>query len=644
MHRLPFRLLILLMLMAPAVSHAQWRPVASDFFEEAEDHFHYEEFDRALPLYLRIGSAESLSAFVKYRAGICYLHIPGSEHLSIPFLESALENLSLAPLREGMDTDSSPPDVLLHIGIAYRYIGETEKSLHHLDQLIDITDDPFLADAAEREKEKTQVSELFRKNAGEYTRFEVASEIGLQDDDFNIVISNSGESIVFLRPLKFYDGLFYSFLEDGSWQKPQNITPQVGSDGDVLPLFLTHDGQSMLLYRQDPATNGDIYLSRLDRGKWSRIERLPEPINTRYYESHATLSPDGNELYFSSNRPGGYGGLDIYHSIRDEQGNWSEPLNLGIGVNTMEDEISPRVSEDGNVLFFSSKGHTGMGGYDVFISRRSEDGQWLQAWNPGYPLNTSGQDRFFSPSPNLEKAWYESFVHEQSVRGRLIGIRGFPTEQEFSAGIRVQIAGWHKDLPLSYPSLTVMNSGTGQLILREDFPAGENILDIDLEPGRYELMVHADKYLAVREQISIDSYYPEDLRFEISLEPLTSTVEIGTIHFRFDKDLPDPAEWWKLDDLLALLRDYPSLKISVSGFTDITGNAVYNKLLAGRRANAVKSYMVSEGIAESRIVVHAIGADQFIAPNNTPEGRMLNRRVEAEIINCPDFIQVKHLE
>lgn len=644
MHRSSYRLLVLLLLMAPAVLHGQWRPVASDFFEEAEDHFRYEEFDHALPLYLRIGSAESLSAFVKYRVGICYLHIPGGEHLSIPYLESALEQISLEPFVEAMDADNSPSDILLHIGIAYRYIGETEKSLHHLDRFIALTDDPVLTGAAEREKERTKVSELFRNNAQEYTRYEVASEIGLQDDDFNIVVSSSGESIVFLRPLKFYNGIFYSFREDGSWQRPQNITPQVGSDGDARPLFLSHDGQSMLLYRQDPATNGDIYLTRLERGKWSRMERLPEPINTRYYESHASLSHDGNELYFSSNRPGGYGGLDLYHSIRDEQGNWSEPLNLGIGVNSLEDEISPQVSKDGNMLFFSSKGHTGMGGYDVFISRRSDEGQWLQAWNPGYPMNTSGQDRFFIPSPDLEKAWYESFVHDQSVSGRLIGIRGFLTQQEFTAGIRVQITSWHKDLPLSYPSLTVMDSGTGQLTSRKDFPPGEPILTIKLETGRYELMVHADKYAAVREQINIDSYYPEDLNFEISLEPLTSTVEIGHIHFRFDKDMPDPAEWWKLNDLLALLRDYPSLKISVSGFTDITGNANYNKLLAGRRANAVKNYMVSEGIAESRILVHAIGADQFIAPNNTPEDRMLNRRVETGIINCPDFIQVQHLE
>jgi hypothetical protein len=183
---------------------------------------------------------------------------------------------------------------------------------------------------------------------------------------------------------------------DGKWTPPEVLNPQVGSDGDFYPTALSYDGKELYMVRRVEGNN-DLYVSILGESFWSKAVPLNSYINTRAHETHASLSIDGNTLYFTSARRGGAGNLDIYRSDRNPGGDWGEAQNLGPIINTEEDEDAPFLTTDGNRLIFCSKGHFSMGGYDIFYSDRGSEGKWTDPVNIGYPVNTTGDDLFFYP-------------------------------------------------------------------------------------------------------------------------------------------------------------------------------------------------------------------------------------------------------
>src|SRR6056297_1609365 len=192
--------------------------------------------------------------------------------------------------------------------------------------------------------------------------------------------------------------------ENGKWGPPVNLLPQLGIDGDCETTSLSYDGKELYLYREDEL-DGNIYVSYFEDGQWSNIKKLGENINTKYWESHATISADGKKLYFVSNREGGIGDLDIYASERLPNGKWGEAKNMGKPINTQWREDTPFLTEDGNTIFFSSEGHFSMGGFDIFVAHKTEEG-WSEPQNLGYPINTTDHNRFFVPFNNGNQAYY----------------------------------------------------------------------------------------------------------------------------------------------------------------------------------------------------------------------------------------------
>jgi hypothetical protein len=182
---------------------------------------------------------------------------------------------------------------------------------------------------------------------------------------------------VYSVQLQFYTAVYFSSKQNGSWSIPANINPDLGVDTDCYPVGISYDGKELLLYRSNEFL-GDIYSSRFINGKWSKIKKLNGNINTRYWESHACLSRDGKKLFFTSNRKGGSGGLDIYISTRKNvtDDNWGSARNLGTVINSPLNEETPFITSDDQKLYFSSLGHNGMGGYDVFVSEALNDGGW----------------------------------------------------------------------------------------------------------------------------------------------------------------------------------------------------------------------------------------------------------------------------
>jgi hypothetical protein len=197
-----------------------------------------------------------------------------------------------------------------------------------------------------------------------------------------------------------------SKLVGNKWSPPVNITPELQTEGDIYISCLSSDGKILYLSKDDNY-NSDIFTSTYDGTTWGQTVKLNKNINTRYWESHGFVTEDGEQLIFASDRPGGFGGLDLYLS-KKVNGDWGPPVNLGPEINTQFNEDRPFLINNGKILFFSSQGHSTMGGYDLFRSELQSNGLWSKPSNLGYPINTPDDNIFFMPVENGNAGYYST--------------------------------------------------------------------------------------------------------------------------------------------------------------------------------------------------------------------------------------------
>ena len=396
---------LLIASLLPAILLAQ-RDSLRDDFMNAESWLLLEEYDEALPLYLKLQQYDPENDNLNYKIGICLLNDPYRKDESISYLLKASQNINPRYKENNFKENTAPPDALFYLGKAYLVNDMLDKALATYERFLDDLD-PEIYD------EQLVLKQIQAcKNARKLKSMPVDIDLVLLDSlintryaDVNPVVSGDGTRMVFVTKLPFYDGAFYTEKVDGEWQYPRLITTTLGFDEDVYPVGLSWDGTEMFLYYDDDYI-GNLYYSKFEDGDWTPAVKLEAPISTKYWESHACLSRDGKSLYFTSNRKGGFGGLDIYRSDRQADGSWGEPVNLGPTVNSPYNEETPFITEDGNTLYFSSYGHYNMGGYDVFYSRKKANGTWGEPVNMGYPINTTDDDLFFQPLENGFQAYY----------------------------------------------------------------------------------------------------------------------------------------------------------------------------------------------------------------------------------------------
>ncbi|MEA3451065.1 MAG: hypothetical protein U9Q83_04095, partial [Bacteroidota bacterium] len=205
-----------------------------------------------------------------------------------------------------------------------------------------------------------------------------------------------------------YEDIYSVDINNGDYSKPKKISSAINSDGYEATSSISFDGNSLFIYRSSDADNGDIYISKYIKGQWSTPKRMDAPINSKYRETHVSLSPDGKTIFFTSDREGGEGGLDIYTAELSPDGKWINAQNMGPIINTNKDEEGPFCSLDGRYLYFSSNGHSGMGGFDIYKAEKGILNKWSRPVNMGFPLNTVNDDIFYVPTNNPEKALYSS--------------------------------------------------------------------------------------------------------------------------------------------------------------------------------------------------------------------------------------------
>lgn len=369
-----------------------------DNFIEAEYFFMSGDYLDALPFYLDLYEKMPDNSNIAYRIGACYLNITGKKNLAIDYLESASKNLS-ANHKEGIVThDSAPYDALYDLGCAYLINYQFDKARDAFTRYYStlLEEDHENRAIVEQHIRSCETAKDLIAHPVSYIEENLGIIFNDEKPNFNPVISADGKTFAFMVSLKFYDAVMVTRLMNGKWTPPVNITPELMSDGDMYISCLSADGKVLFLSRDDDY-NSDLYFSTYDGTAWGACKILNRNINTRYWESHGFVTEDGEKLIFASGRPGGYGGLDLYIS-KKINGDWGPAVNLGPEINTPLNEDRPFLINNGKTLFFSSQGHTTIGGYDLFRSELQTNNIWSKPLNLGYPLNTPDDNIFFMPT------------------------------------------------------------------------------------------------------------------------------------------------------------------------------------------------------------------------------------------------------
>jgi outer membrane protein OmpA-like peptidoglycan-associated protein len=468
--------------------------------------------------------------------------------------------------------------------------------------------------------------------------------------NFNPLITPDENALFYTNQLKFYDAIMFTEKDDSGWISPENLTPLIKSDGDHYTTGITADGKQLFLTSYDPYLTGEIFSTSHINGEWSEMQKLNDNINTRFNETHASVTPDGNILYFTSDRKGGYGGLDIYRSAKNENGVWQQPVNLGPLINTPFNEETPFVSSDGKKLFFSSQGHYNMGGYDVFCSATDNDGNWLPPVNIGYPLNSTDDDLFYFPLDTGGIGYQSRFsnpsVQKDIVRYKVISF-GKPArfivngniellaDSGFNAAsVQVTFIDRHGNDTLDMKALN--DDGT----FRQKLPSGSYSLNFST----------AQKSLLTR-NLEIPDYLPYNNlvlneKIEVVSAIIADTFYLNDIRFDFNTSNINEVFLGKLKEIANLMIRYPEITVQVDGYADSRGHSAYNLKLSLNRANHILDFLTQKLGSSSRISINALGENHPLAVNtnengsDNAEGRRYNRRAEISIHNAPSSLVV----
>lgn len=442
-------------------------------------------------------------------------------------------------------------------------------------------------------------------------------------------------------------------IGERTWSQPRNLGKNVNTKDHDASIGLSPDGQKLFIYKNPPG-NGDIFECELKGTTWSRPRSLGPAVNTRYFEETVSISSDGKTIYFTSEKPGGLGETDIYTSTLDEDGNWSEAVNLGETINTSERDESPFIHPNGKTLYFSSRGHQTMGSYDIFKSQLQKDGTWSKPENLGYPINTPGDDIYFVISASGKHGYYSSMkeggygnsdiymvdlsvpkpvvvaVTEDSeevappviVANPLTILKGKVTDAVTQDPVEatIQVIDNEKNEVISE---FISNSATGKYLV--SLPSGKN----------YGISVEADGYLFHSENFDIPATSDyQEITKDISLKKIQigTSIVLRNIFFDHDQATLRKESVAELDRLIQLLEDLPRLKIEIAGHTDNSGSDSYNLKLSQRRAKSVVDFLIKKGIGQERLTAKGYGESKPIDTNETEEGKQKNRRTEFTIL------------
>ena len=486
----------------------------------------------------------------------------------------------------------------------------------------------------------------------------LGSEINSEYEEYVPVI-NADESEIFFTSRRpetvggnidvglgdYYEDIYYAKKEDGKWTIAENMGAPVNSEFHDATVGLSLDGQKLFIYRDNRKGIGNIYVTEKEGNTWSEPTELPDPINSKSKETSACYSPDGNTIYFVSNRSNGKGGKDIYKATKNNEGKWGNLENLGSVINTAQDEDAVFLHPDGKTLYFSSNGHNTMGGFDVFKSTY-EKGRWSTPENIGYPVNTADDDVFFVLTASGDYGYYTSikadgkgkkdiyrvaFLDEIN-KPKLTLLKGIISDRKTGEPLAATIEIYDNDED-KLIGVFESNSATGKYMV--SLPAGRN----------YGISVKAPGYLFYSENFNIpkDAAYRE-VEKNVQLDKLEvgKKVVLKNIFYDYNEASLRASSYNELNKIIELLKTNPKMKVELSAHTDSRGSDAYNNKLSQARAQSCVDYLVGKGVDKNRLIAKGYGEKQLIVSDaeiekltsevEKEEQHQKNRRTEFKII------------
>lgn len=603
------------------------------FHRKAVDYYNASAFDEAL--------AEVQKALKINPEHVESWFLAGDIHNLRGDADKAMESYSRAI---NLDADFFPPAWYILANLQFNNRRYAEAIASYRNYLRNTNVKPAERRRAEKNTEIAEFRIHAMENPVAFEPVNLGPVVNTAGYEFVNYLSADGEYLYFTRRTpsgQRRDEDFYVSIResDTSWRAATELGHPVNTPGDEGAMCLSPDGQLLFFAACNrPGGYGscDIYMSRKSGDHWSEPENLGPAINTQYWESQPAFSPDGRTLYFVSNRPGGFGGSDIWISTLQPGGLWSEAVVAPERINTSEAERSPFVHPDGQTLYFSSKGHPGMGEGDIFFSRFDPDTGWSEPQNLGYPVNT-GADEVTMVVDHQGKYAYISSAAEG----------GFGLQDIY----RFRLPDHARPLPLTYMKGVVYDSISGKKL-------GADFVLNDLETGRevvrsrsnaatgeflvcipagkaYALAVERSGYLFYSAHFMVEGEAGINRPFlrDVKMKPLILD-EVSVLHnvfFETDSSRLLPESLTELERLSTFLMKNPGVSVEISGHTDNTGPPEHNRVLSERRAASVYDYLLKKGIPSRRLAYKGYGAERPLSGNDTPQGRALNRRTEFRI-------------
>lgn len=489
----------------------------------------------------------------------------------------------------------------------------------------------FLLDANAQDKDQPKRQIITPKNYP-VSIANLGPNINSSSDDFSPMVLGNGRILYFTSSRDGNQDIYSTVATSAGWANVTSAGSSLNTSDNDGGTTITPDGHWMIFVgcdRSDGQGDCDLYIAEYGGGAWRNVTNLGPTVNSDKWDSQPAMSVDGLTLYFVSNRVGGFGGTDIWTTKRTIGGQWGTPVNLGSTINTASDETAPYLAADGRTLYFSSNGHPGIGGMDMYVSKW-KGSFWSEPENVGTPLNSEFDDYFYSLQLGTDNVYFSS--------DRPGGYGGFDlyvgVPNPFPPNPVTTVLGTVTDSKTKTPvgaKLTVTDLSNREVVstFQSDDLDGNYV--VVLQSGKnYAITADAPGYLFYSDRFDVPRDAPNNLiRKDVRLE--REAVRM-LVFFDFDRAILKEESLVDLNLALDLMNGNPKMKVEVAGHTDNVGSRDYNKKLSQDRANAVKDYLVVHGVDAGRITAKGYGMEIPIATNDTEDGRAQNRRVEFRVI------------
>ncbi|MCC7331804.1 MAG: PD40 domain-containing protein [Flavobacteriales bacterium] len=631
---------------------------AKELLDRADLDFEDGKYIDALDKYKQLFEYKPSDLYYKLMMGICYSYSPNEKAKSIEIIEQV--------------KTVNPEYNLVNFYLARAYAVN-----YQFEKAVDLFNMFLTRSTPEEAEEQATAQKMIQncKNAIEILKDTIKENIveniqapvNSQYSEYVPVISADESVMIFTyRGVKskgaeklpvsmnsetYSEDVFVSYNNNGEWTEPVSIGDNINTEGHDAAIALSVDGQTLFIYKSEKNNNGDIYVSRLTGKSWSKPDLLKGDVNKNdSWEGSASLSANGKVLYFASNRSGGLGGRDLYKAELQSDGSWGNVQNLGSKINTVYNDDAPFIHPDNQTFYFSSEGHTSIGGYDIFYSKLDEYSSFSDPLNMGYPINTINDDRYFVLSADGKTGYYsgggEKSIGEQDIFRIIAGKVQKPVLALLLGNV------YYNDAPVgSYMHLFKGDDANLEGSFKSNEETGKYVMA--LSPGRYEIEVELATGETVRDSINLEEIkeyvelykdfriysdsnlvdknniaLQELLKKTMSGEPKTidtlftdnagkpkdvkplepgRSFVLNNIYYDWNKYTLRPESRKELDNLVVILTENKEIKVEISSHTDSRGSDALNQNLSKQRANEVVKYLISKGIKKDRLVAAGYG-------------------------------------